>query len=86
MTQDDLDRLRESYFFSYGIQARLLEDDETILSTCLGEVVFYEAVFHADLQLPIHPTIRKILHFYNICSTQLSPNAWQSVIYVVAVW
>ena len=52
MTQDDLDRLRESCSFLAGIQTRLLEDDETIVSTRQGEVAFYEVAFHAGLRLP----------------------------------
>ena len=49
MTQGDLDRLRESRSFPLGIQARLPKDDETIVSTCLGEVAFYESAFYTDL-------------------------------------
>ncbi|GFZ17514.1 ubiquitin carboxyl-terminal hydrolase-related protein [Actinidia rufa] len=86
MTQGDLDRLRESCSFPSGIQARLFEDDETILSTRPGEVAFYEAAFHAGLRFPIHPTVRRILHFYNICPAQLVPNAWRSVVCTLVVW
>ena len=67
MTQGDLDRLRESCSFLDGIQAKLPKDDETIVSTRSGEVAFYEVAFHASLRLLIHPTIKRILHFYNIC-------------------
>ena len=51
-----------------------------------SEVAFYEAAFHVSLCLPIHPTIRRILHFYNICPTQLALNAWRSIIYEVVLW
>ena len=85
MTQGNLDRLRKSCSFPSGIQARIPKDGETILSTRLDEVAFYEAAFHASLQLPIHPTIRKILNFYNICPAQLSLNAWRSVVCVLVV-
>ncbi|GFY82854.1 hypothetical protein Acr_02g0010940 [Actinidia rufa] len=80
MTQGELDRLRESCSFSSSIQIRLPEADETILSPRPGEVAVYEAAFYAGLCLLIHPTIRRILHFYNIYSAQLVPNAWHSVI------
>ena len=60
--------------------------DETIVSTCLGEVALYEAPFHACLRFPFHPIIRKILYFYNIFPTQLVPNAWRSLVYVTVVW
>ena len=77
--------LRELYSFPPGIQVKLPKEGETILSTRLDEVAFYEAAFHASLQLPIHPTIRKILNFYNICPAQLSLNAWRSVVCVLVV-
>ncbi|PSS08094.1 UBX domain-containing protein [Actinidia chinensis var. chinensis] len=86
MTQGDLDRLIESYSFLLGIQAKIPEEGETILFNHLGELAFYKAAFHAGLRLPIHPTIKRILNFYNICPIQLSPNAWQSVACVLVVW
>ena len=49
-------------------------------------MAFYEADFYAGLRLPIHPTIRRILYFYNICPSQLVPNAWRSVICALVVW
>ena len=69
MARGELDCLRESWSSSIGIQISLLETDETIVSTCSSE-----AAFQADLRLPIHPTIRRILHYYNICPAQLAPN------------
>ena len=76
MTHDDLGCLREDYSFLDEIQIRIPEEGETVLSARPGEVAFYEAVFPADLRFLIHPTIRRILTFYNICLTQLSPNTW----------
>ena len=86
MTQGDLDCLSELYSFLPGIQARLPKEGETILSTRMDEVAFYEVAFHVGLWLPIHPTIRRILNFYNICPAQLSPNMWQSVVCMLVVW
>ncbi|GFS43646.1 hypothetical protein Acr_00g0086170 [Actinidia rufa] len=65
---------------------RLHETNETIASTRPSEVAFCEAVFQAGLRLPIHPTIRRILHYYNICPGQLAPDAWRRVIDVVLLW
>ena len=45
MTQGDLDHLRERYSFSFRIQARIPEDDETILSTRPGEVAFMKLYY-----------------------------------------
>lgn len=67
MTQDDLDCLKEMYSFLAGIQTRIPRKGETILSTSSGEVAFYEAVFSTALRFSIHPIVRRILSFYNIC-------------------
>ena len=45
MTQEKLDRLKESYSFPSGIKIRLPKKDETIASTHPSEVAFYEAAF-----------------------------------------
>ena len=82
MIQGDLDHLRETYSFP----ARIPKEGETILFIRPSEVAFYEATFLADLRLSIYPTIKRILNFYNICPTQLSPNAWRSVVYVLVIW
>ncbi|GFY91037.1 hypothetical protein Acr_07g0012330 [Actinidia rufa] len=65
MTQGELDRLQESHSFPSGIQTRLLKADETIVSTSPSEVAFCKAAFQVWLCLPIHPTLRRILAFYN---------------------
>ena len=71
MTSEDLEHLRESRSIPSSIQIRLPEEGETIISAREGEVAFYEASFHSGLRLPLHPSIRMILHFYNICPAQL---------------
>ena len=86
MTQGDLDRLREAYSFPAKIWTRIPEESKTILSTRRGEVAFYKVIFSASLRLPIHPTIRRILNFYNICPAQLSPNAWRCAVCVFVIY
>ena len=86
MTQGDLDRLKEAYSFPSEIQAKIPEEDETILSSRSGKVVIYEVAFLVALRFPIHPTIKRILNFYNICPVQLSSNAWRSVVCVLVIW
>ena len=66
MTQDDLDRLRESCSFPVGIHTKLPEDDETFVSIRPSKVASYKTSLHAGLCLPLHPIIKRILHFYNI--------------------
>ncbi|GFY85350.1 hypothetical protein Acr_04g0000880 [Actinidia rufa] len=48
MTQENLNRLRESYSFPIGVQTRNPEERKTILSTRTGEVDFYEAAFPTE--------------------------------------
>ncbi|GFS41581.1 hypothetical protein Acr_00g0075200 [Actinidia rufa] len=50
MTQDELDHLRESHSFPLSVQIKPYEEDETIASTCLSKVAFYEATFHTGLR------------------------------------
>ena len=82
MTQGDLDFLRSTCSTPNGIQIKIPNAGETILSTHPGEV---EVSFHAGLRFSVHPTIRRILNFYNICPTQLSLNAWRCVICVLVI-
>ncbi|GFZ05610.1 hypothetical protein Acr_17g0011820 [Actinidia rufa] len=86
MTPKDLEQLRKPCSIPSSIQIRLLEEGETIMSARPIEVAFYEAAFHFDIRLPIHLSIRMILHFYSTCPAQLVPNARRSVICVVVLW
>ncbi|GFY84592.1 hypothetical protein Acr_03g0013660 [Actinidia rufa] len=67
-------------------EVRLPEEGETITSTRPSEVAFYEAAFPTGLRFSLHPTIRLILQFYNICPAQLVPNAWRSIVCSMAMW
>ena len=40
----------------------------------LKMVCFFEAAFENGLRFPLHPFIKSILHHFNICLAQLSPN------------
>ncbi|GFS31570.1 hypothetical protein Acr_00g0018150 [Actinidia rufa] len=79
MNLEELNAFRDAYSFPSGVQVRLPNEGETITFTRPGKVAFYEAAFPAGLRFPLHPTIRLILQFYNICPTQLVPNAWRSI-------
>ncbi|GFZ00563.1 hypothetical protein Acr_14g0001980 [Actinidia rufa] len=69
-----------------SMMIRLPDEGETITSTRPGEVAFNEAAFLVGLRFPLHNTIRLILQFYNICPTQLVPNAWRSIACSMALW
>ncbi|GFY92643.1 hypothetical protein Acr_08g0010390 [Actinidia rufa] len=86
MTLEELDALREAYSFPPRVRVRLPEEGETITSTRPGKVAFYEAAFPVGLHFPLHPTIRLIVQFYNICPAQLVPNAWRSIVCSMAMW
>ena len=49
-------------------------------------MAFYETAFQVSLCLPIHPTIRRILAYYNICPAHLAPNTWRNVVDMVVLW
>ncbi|GFY88916.1 hypothetical protein Acr_06g0008560 [Actinidia rufa] len=86
MTLEELNTLRDTYSFPSRVQIRLPDEGETITFTHPSEVAFYEAAFPAGLRFPLHPTIRLILQFYNICLAQLVPNAWRSIACSMALW
>ncbi|GFS40009.1 hypothetical protein Acr_00g0066180 [Actinidia rufa] len=86
MTLEELNTLRDTYSFPPGMRIRLPDEGETITFTRPSEVAFYEAAFPAGLRFPLHPTIRLILQFYNICPAQLVPNAWRSIACSMALW
>ncbi|GFS38241.1 hypothetical protein Acr_00g0056420 [Actinidia rufa] len=56
---------------------------ETIMLACLEEVAFYKAAFQVGLRFSIYPTLRRILVFHNVYLTELSLNAWWSMVYAL---
>ncbi|GFS31359.1 hypothetical protein Acr_00g0016890 [Actinidia rufa] len=86
MTLEELNSLRETYYFPFGVRGKASDEGETIISARPSEVAFYKVAFPAGLRFSIHPTIRLILQFYNICPAQLVPNAWRSIACSMAMW
>ena len=39
-------------------------------------VCFFEVAFENDFHFPLHPFIKRVLHHFNVCPSQLSPNFW----------
>ena len=39
-------------------------------------VCFFEAAFENDLRFPLHPFIKRVLRYFNVCPSQLSQNFW----------
>ena len=39
-------------------------------------VCFFEVVFDNGLRFPLHPFIKWVLQYFNVCPSQLSPNGW----------
>ena len=39
-------------------------------------VCFFEVAFDNGLRFPLHPFIKGVLHHFNVCPSQLSPNFW----------
>ncbi|GFS33578.1 hypothetical protein Acr_00g0029410 [Actinidia rufa] len=74
VSQDDLDRLRESYSFPAGVQTRIPEEGETILSTRTSEVTFYEAAFPTGLRR--HLSLNKFRCLYTLFNSPGSDSGW----------
>ena len=51
-----------------------------VLTTYIVEVpkivCFFEVAFENGLRFPLHPFIKRVLHDFNVCPSQLSPNFW----------
>ena len=39
-------------------------------------VCFFEVAFDNGLCFPLHPFIKRVLQYFNVCPSQLSPNFW----------
>ena len=39
-------------------------------------VCFFEVAFDNGLRFPLHPFMKGVLHHFNVCPSQLSPNGW----------
>ena len=39
-------------------------------------VCFFKVAFDNGLRFPLHPFIKGVLHHFNVCPSQLSPNCW----------
>ena len=48
-------------------------------------VCFFEVAFENGLRFPLHPFIKRVLHF-NVCPSQLSPNLWGILIGLLVVF
>ena len=46
-------------------------------------VCFFEAAFENGLRFPLHPFIKSVLQHFNVCSSQLSPNFWGVLVYLL---
>ena len=49
-------------------------------------VCFFEAVFENGLRFPLHPFIKSVLQYFNVCSAQLSPNFWGVLVGLLVVF
>ena len=43
-------------------------------------VCFFELTFENGLRFPLHPFIKSVLHHFNVCPSQLSPNFWGALV------
>ena len=49
-------------------------------------VCFFEAAFDNGLGFPLHPFIKNVLQFFNICPSQLSPNFWGVLVGLLVIF
>ena len=49
-------------------------------------VCFFEAAVENGLYFPLHPFFKCVLHHFNVCPTQLSPNFWGVLVGLLVVF
>ena len=61
---------------SFGVQIWCPDVLTTYAVEVPKMVCFFEVAFENDLRFPLHPFIKRVLHHFNVCPSQLSPNFW----------
>ncbi|XP_059652126.1 uncharacterized protein LOC132299481 [Cornus florida] len=86
LTSQDLDRIRQTYSIPDSVALRLPSLDDRASSFYPTEICFYESAFIAGLRFPIPLFIRELLRHLNLAPTQLSPNAWKTMMGCLVLW
>ena len=65
----------------YGPPFRVQVWCSDMLTTYIVEVpkmlCFFEVALENGLHFPLHPFIKRVLQYFNVCPSQLSPNFWE---------
>ena len=78
--------LRTRYQIPDHIPIRLPEENETCYSGRTVDVGMYDAMFAADLRLPLTALHRQLADFLGLSVTQIAPNAWRTFIGAEILW
>ena len=68
------------------IPIRLPEENESCYSRRTADMGMYDAMFAADLRLPLTALHRQLADFLGLSVTQVAPNAWRTFIGVEVLW
>ena len=49
-----------------------------------GMVCFFKVAFDNGLRFPLHPFMKRVLQYFNICPSQLAPNGWGILVGLLA--
>lgn len=80
ITNEDLGRIRRKYGVPPEIVLTLPRPEHRVSQRLEDGVFFYEDSLKAGLRFPLHPLVKEIMRFYNICPTMVAPNSWRSII------
>ena len=61
---------------SFGVQVWSLDILTSYVVQVPKMVCFFEVAFENGLCFPLHPFIKRVLQYFNVCPSQLSPNFW----------
>ena len=80
----------EIFAAQYGAPFGVQVWGSDVLTTYVVEVpkmvCFFEVAFKNDLRFPLHPFIKRVLHHFNFCPSQLSPNFWGVLVGLLVVF
>ena len=70
----------------FGVHVWCLNFLTSYIVQVLKMVFFFEAAFENGIRFPLHLFIKSVLHHFNVCLSQLSPNFWGVLVGLLVVF
>ncbi|KAI5319947.1 hypothetical protein L3X38_039655 [Prunus dulcis] len=86
ITERELERIRAEYLILDSVKMRIPSRTESLSDPRNGEVTFFTDVLLKGVQLPLQPTVQKILAQIWYAPGQYNPNFWVALMGVIAAF